>query len=391
MRAQPTKSGKRSSRGSVLEMLEQRIRGGAYPPGSWLPTERSLSSEFTADRSVVRAALDHLAQIGLIERERGCRPRVKALEKPPDAEVGHLPEDILVRTIAVVLPQHDADHASREILRGLMETLNSQPTAYRMLMFDTNLRTASRSALEAEACKAIEQEGIAGAIVWPSLDEGSVAQWQEVAAQGHPIVFVDRHDDAVPCDFVGIDNYTAAREAVEYLIGLGHSRIAHLTNDEQVSSVLERAAGYRDAMRAAGIVGELSAPWIIPLGRAYPWTEDFVTHCIQAADPPTAVFAVNDCLAYRLIASLEKRGVKVPGQISVIGFDDDDRYSPRPALLTTVRQPFERIGQRAAMLLLRHFAEAPKMPLTYRHILLPTQLIGRHTCQPLHPSSIHAD
>ncbi len=368
----------------ILVVLKTRIEDGQYRLGTWLPTERELSAEFDADRSAVRTALADLAESGLIEREPGKRPRVAVSQIMDSRFEARKAQNASTRTIALVLPQHESDHASREIMRGLNDVLRAQKSQYRLLIFDINLRSAPRRVLEQEAQSAIVADEIAGAVVWPTLEQDSGTVWKRLSHGGHPIVFVDRFDTAEPIDYVGVDNYAAAKEVVEYLMGLGHRRIAHLTNDESVSSVLERSAGYRDALRTVGITGEQTVPWVVTMGfDGAKQIEDFITSCLSSSDAPTAVFAVNDFLAHRLIAHLEARGIRIPEQLSVVGFDDDDRFSPRPALLTTVRQPFERIGQRAAALLLQRLNSPEMIPNLFQHVLMPTSLIERKTCRPL--------
>ena len=368
----------------IAETLAERIRQGIYLPGSRLPAERDLAAEFSFDRSVVRGALSEITRAGLIVREPGCRPRVSALpgSRPAPRPPRRRRQNPL-QAVAVILPQHEADHGSREIVRGISHVLRSHEAPFRPLLFDTNLRTAPRSILEREACAAVAQEDIAGAIVWPTLEAASLEGWRAVQAQGHPVVFVDRYDDALPCDFVGIDNYASAKDAVEYLLRLGHARIAHLTHDQKASSVRERAAGFREAVQSAGLSSE--TVWILPTETFPQCVDDFVTWLLKTDSPPTAIFAINDQIAHTLIARLEARGKRVPEDFSVLGFDDDDMYSARPALLTTVRQPFHRIGQRAAELLLRRLGPLPS-PSIFQHVLLPTLLVERSTCRSLKKS-----
>jgi DNA-binding LacI/PurR family transcriptional regulator len=378
----------------VVETLAGRIRQGVYAPGSRLPAERDLAVEFSLDRSVVRLALSELTRTGLIVREPGCRPRVSILPvgSASHLSVGltpHLAEPALrpretgtLKAIGVILPQHEADHGSREIIRGISHVLRSQEAPYRPLIFDTYLRSASSLALEQEACAAVAEEGLAGAIVWSTLEDAALDGWRLAQQQGHPVVFVDRYDNALPSDFVGIDNYAAAKDATEYLLRLGHTRIAHLTGDEKTSTLRDRAAGYRAALQRAGLPASSEMVWALP-AETYPQCMDqFVTWLLEAPSPPTAVFTVNDQVAHTLIARLEARGQSVPGDLSVLGFDDDDMYSARPALLTTMRQPFERIGQRAAELLLRRLARTAP-PQTFQHILFPALLVERSTCRSL--------
>ncbi|BDI28543.1 hypothetical protein CCAX7_005940 [Capsulimonas corticalis] len=363
----------------VLKVLEERIAQGAYQAGDWLPTERDLVQELGVNRAAVRDALTALADGGRITRLAGCRPRVAPEDGGRRESQKTSPSHPY--TIAIVLPQHDGDYASREIMRGISRVLRSQETPCRLLVLDINLATTLPEQLELEACAAVENENVAGAIVWPTLTAETSAGWRRLQRMGHPVVFVDRCDPEAPCDFVGIDNYTAAREAVEHLIALGHKRIAHLTDTEPVSAVRQRQAGYRDALLDAGL-SSMERMWMLP----HLISDDAapeLDRCLDSDTLPTAIFALNDFSASLVIRHLESRGVRVPEQISVIGFDDSERYSARPGVLTTMRQPFERIGQRAAELFLQRLTSADPAARPFQHVLLPTRLIERSTCRPL--------
>lgn len=322
----------------------------------------------------MRDALDYLAQSGRILRAPGCRPRVGGIDAARERTANQ------PQTVAVVLPQHDADLASREMLRGIGKVLRSQETPYRMLIFDTNQKGRPCTDQEDEACAAVEHENVAGAIVWPMLQRALMARWQRLFQNGRPIVFVDRFDPDMPCDFVGADNYMSAYSAVEHLLSLGHTRIAHLTSSEEASVVRQRAEGYRAAMEDAGFGDEVKI-WALP--PAYPEYLPVFDRILREPVLPTAVFAMNDTAAYAFIGFLESQGISVPEQMSVMGFDDIDRYTQRPRRLTTMRQPFDRIGQQAVDLLLRRLQSPGGFSRPYQHVYLSTQLVPRSTCRDL--------
>lgn len=359
---------------AVLSVIEDRIKQGGYAAGAWLPPERELAREFGVNRSAVRDALAHLARSGRITREPGCRPRVCGSD--------HLRADgrqpgRTHYTIAVVLPQHDSDLASREILRGVSRTFRGQDISYRTLIFDTSQESKSWEAAEDEACTAVENEDIAGAIVWSVLDPSILARWQRISQSGRPVVFVDRYSDRFPCDYAGVDNVTAARDAVEHLISLGHTQIAHITSTEKASVVEQRTAGYRLALEDAGLRATENVQALPESILDY---TKFFDSLLESAASPTAVFAFNDWTARRFIYHLNGRGIPIPDRISIIGFDDIDRASQRPALLTTMRQPFDRIGQRAAELLVLRLTTPDGLLRPYQHICLPAQLVQRASC-----------
>jgi LacI family transcriptional regulator len=236
-------------------------------------------------------------------------------------------------------------------------------------------------AIENHACETIEKEGYAAVIVYSESDGAILNQWQRLRDSGFSVVFLDRYNDSLPCDYIGLDNIPAAKEAVEYLIKLGHRRIGYLTTNVPISPVRERLAGYKSALSDADIAIDPNLISSFPEGETD--VAGFVEQCLQNPHPPTAFFALSDFLAYELINHLNARGKRVPDDISVIGIDDIDRYSVRTPFLTTMRQPFERMGQRAAEMILMRLSETSESPRPYQHVLYQAVLIERDSCRPL--------
>lgn len=174
-----------------------------------------------------------------------------------------------------------------------------------------------------------------------------------------------------------IDNKGAARDAVEHLIGLGHRRIAHVSGPVPEIMSIHRRDGYREAMAAAGLA--------IPDG--YEPVGDYLLHTgqrlcqglFELPEPPTAIFVANDEMAFGVIHQLRKLGLDVPGDVSVVGFDDlflsEAFYPP----LTTVSQPRTEIG-RAAMTMLLDMLTGGLTPR--KPAMLPTKLKIRGTTAP---------
>jgi LacI family repressor for deo operon, udp, cdd, tsx, nupC, and nupG len=197
---------------------------------------------------------------------------------------------------------------------------------------------------------------------------------------GAPIVVAleEIQDAAFP--HVMIDNAAAARNAVEHLIGLGHRRIAHVSGPVPEIMSVDRRDGYRAAMQAAGLA--------IPDG--YEQRGDYLLHTgqrlcralFELPEPPTAIFVANDEMAFGVIHELRKLGLDVPGQVSVVGFDDlflsEAFYPP----LTTVSQPRTDIG-RAAMTMLLDLLSGGATPR--KPVMLPTTLKVRGTTAPAAP------
>lgn len=367
----------------LAETLIGRIKRGEYAGGEWLPTERELAAEFRADRSTIRTAFSALAQKDLIVREPGRRSRVTSrAEGTSSPGAGAMPQ---LRTLAVLSPQTPHYHASPAIQCGALYVLRQRESPYHLIVLDNDAKTRTETfRRERQALEAIRNGGMEGAIIWHQGAPETVGDLQALQQTGLPLVMVDRYCPEFASDFVGIDNVEAAKEAVNYLLDLGHTRIGHLTMRGDGLTVHGREQGYREALMARGIV---PAPhWIFRMSdptRLQPPVTAAADHFFSLPEPPTAVFAMNDLLAHSFLDECLARNVRVPEQISVMGFDDVDEHAPRLSPLTTVHQPFERMGQKAMELLLERLDAPAQTPIVLHHVLLPTRLVLRSSCLPL--------
>ncbi len=192
-----------------------------------------------------------------------------------------------------------------------------------------------------------------------------------------PIVAIDPHTGRADLPTVESDSFGGARHATEYLLGLGHRRIGLLAGRPDLRSSILRDAGYRRALEAAGVPFD---PSLVAVGRYEQETvREAASRLLARPDPPTAVFAANDLSAIALIEIATELGLDVPGDLSVIGFDDVPEASQYSPALTTVRQPMQRLGAEAVGLLAALMnGEEPERT----HIVLPTRLIRRGTTAP---------
>ncbi len=147
-----------------------------------------------------------------------------------------------------------------------------------------------------------------------------------------------------------LDNALGGELATRHLIELGHRRIAHLAGPPEHLDAVDRAVGYRRALQAHGI--KYDPELVVPGGFLPPEGLEAVERLLASGRRFTAVFAANDESAYGAHLGLHRRGLRVPEDVSLVGFDDlpGSRFTTPP--LTTVRQPLEAIGRRAARSLL---------------------------------------
>jgi LacI family transcriptional regulator len=173
-----------------------------------------------------------------------------------------------------------------------------------------------------------------------------------VAAAGLPCVCLERRVDArFGFGSVLFNNVDGAYAATAYLVSRGHRRIAHLEGDPLYESARARRAGYERALHAAGLPNDAR---LIQGGSWDPTTVDAAARTLRGLpDPPTAIFAANDSLAFRAIEVLRNGGCRIPEDIAVVGFDDIPLAQEMIPPLTTVRIPLIEIGRRAGARLLQ--------------------------------------
>jgi LacI family transcriptional regulator len=186
-------------------------------------------------------------------------------------------------------------------------------------------------------------------LVLSDLDEDQRA---ELARRTLPFVVVDGVSAPPPeVPSVGTTNFAGGYAATEHLISLGHTRIAAIGGPESLLCTRARVAGYRSALEAAGLGAHRD------LVRYAPFHHDggleAARRMFALPDPPTAIFAGSDQQATGVYSAARERGLRIPEQCSVVGFDDLSFTPWMAPALTTVRQPLREMGVSAARMLLR--------------------------------------
>ena len=192
-----------------------------------------------------------------------------------------------------------------------------------------------------------------------------------------PFVLIDHQGTGKECPAVGATNWQGAYNATEYLIKLGHRRIGHITGSMDLGCAQDRLSGYRSALRTHHIPQtsglEYEGGFFQPDG--YAGAEAF----LDLADPPTAIFASNDVMAMGVMDAVRNRGLRVPDDMSVVGFDNVPQSAVVYPPLTTVQQPLEYMGRVATQMLLGILKNPEK---DIGRIELPTELIVRISTAP---------
>ncbi|HEX6971060.1 MAG TPA: GntR family transcriptional regulator [Limnochordia bacterium] len=365
MRAHPSREGQKPLYQQLQEILRAEIRQGRLAPNEPLPGEHRLVEQYGVSRTTVRQALQGLVAEGMVVRRQGRGTFVAGGE--PDRPEAH---------VAVVVP-HPEHYLMPEILGGLRAAVAE--AGYTVRVYDS----ADRPDEEARMVEAAKARGAAGLVLVPAeevtLNE-CVVDW---LGEGRPIVLMDRAYHYPILDLVATENAGGAFAATRHLIELGHRRIAFIARGSTaIQTVEQRYRGYRAALRAAELPLDDELVFIHPIDqRASGWQQalDSAVERFLADVRPTAAFVQFDGLAMDVIRAAQRLGLAVPGDLSVVGFDDAPLAGAYMVPLTTVRQPLRQIGAEAGRRLLARLAgESGPVEWTY----LPAQLVVRASTGP---------
>lgn len=333
----------------IREIIRSQIENVEIKPMESLPSEDVLCKEYQVSRITVKKALHDLKKEGYIirikrkgtfvdfEKHRG--------EKKQDFKTGR-------KIFAFIVPDIE-DIFMSEVYHGI-ENIATE-NGYQVVTFSSD-KNAEK---EVRNIELLEESNMEGAIIFPYWGRLNVLQILKLKKSGFPFVLIDRYFRDIKTAYVIVDNYKGAYQAVKHLIDLGHKKIAHIMGVECTANE-DRFEGYRAALSRAGISCNHSL-----VRKIQPFeTEGSIRFepddiggykealaLLSRKERPAAIFAGNDYIALGCYKAIKERGLKVPDDISIVGFDDLKFSSDLEVPLTTIRQPKYEIGKRAAEIL----------------------------------------
>ena len=197
----------------------------------------------------------------------------------------------------------------------------------------------------------------------------------EQTASELPMALVGRYTESPLLDTVGVDDAVGAREAIDYLVGLGHSNIAHI-HAGTAAGAPRRRTGYESAMREHGFERFIRC---VPGDFTESGGAKAMTEILQSGDLPTAIFAPNDFSALGAMDVIDSAGLRIPDDISLFGYDNLTIAGLPRISLTTVGQPRTTLGEEAVHLVLERLNEGRDVP---RRVVAPPYLVIRSTTGP---------
>jgi LacI family transcriptional regulator len=234
---------------------------------------------------------------------------------------------------------------------------------------------------EAHYLQTMEELGVRGVLVNPVSPR--LDRLVQLSRRGTPVILLDHpRADADLCA-VAVDDVRGGELAAEHVVSLGHRRIAFLSGSNDVRSLRDRSDGVRLGLAAAGL--DLSRA-LVEVRVPQPCTVDLadatVDRVLAASPRPTAIICFNDIVALGAMRGLRRRGVAVPQEMSVVGYDDVEFAGQLSPALTTIRQPKHQLGRAAAELLLSEDRPGHK----HQEIRFTPELIPRGSTAPPDPS-----
>ncbi len=224
----------------------------------------------------------------------------------------------------------------------------------------------------------LEEQRTQGVLITPVQNDASYLQ--RFRQRGIAVVLLDRPSRIKDLCSVAVDDVRGGELAATHLIEQGHERIAFVHGPLSIRQCADRKRGMLRAMKTAGLDSERTVVDISTAAQSAREGEQVVEQLLSASIKPTAVFCANDLLALGLMRGLIKRGVSIPRDMAMVGYDDVEFASLLSVPLTSIRQPKYELGRAAAELLLDEACN----PTTHKHkhIVYQPELIVRESSCP---------
>lgn len=301
------------------------------------------------------------------ETRKKVQQAIKELKYKPNRVAKRLRSTVSSGNLLGVLIPDIKNPFYVDVLNGIEEIAYKNNYALIMCNFNQDEEKQSRY------IDILLSEAVDGMIVAPvKTDDQKIIN---VIQSGLPIVCVDRGLKDVDVDVVLVDNKRGAFLAVEHIIKSGYKRIAYISGKRDIPSSLQREEGYLEALKKYDIAVDSS---LIKYGdSSHASGVTLSGDLLDLPNPPDAIFTGNNLITLGALETINKREIKIPQEVAIVGFDDmywSNSFNPP---LTAVRQPAHEIGKRAIELLIQRIEDPHKSTV---QMILNADLIQRKSC-----------
>lgn len=349
----------------LRDQLAAAIEAGKFSPGEKLPPEGTLAHDLNISRNTVRQAIAELIQDGLVVRRHGCGTFVRGAERrhrtagtSRSRTVGVLVRDI--RSVSDVYP---------EIIRGIEDVCAEYDC--HVLLGNTDDQVDKMSKYIARFLTT----GMRGAIISPlARHPASLEMYNRLLDAGIPTILINRSVSGLRVPSVVCDDVLGGYLATKHLLDRGYDRIAAVF-PPPYATVKAREQGYRKALAEKGVEPENGFVQYACLDDPTP-AKTMVDSLMNQEGPPNGIFAFTDELAAQVYEALEGKGLHIPEDVAIVGYNDCRIAVSLPVPLTSVAYPKYEIGRRAAELLLG------EDPTPDEIVVIPPRLVIRGSTPP---------
>ncbi len=323
----------------IIDWVKEGIASGTFVNGDRLMSEKELCDKFGLSRQTVRHATGELEKENIVTRVRGSGTYIGGIVQPLRGEKYH--------NIALVSTFYE-NYIFPPTIKGI-ERILSQNGFTMQVSFTDNRVSRERDILKT----ILEKDNVDGIIVEPAksaLPNPNIVLYEELKKRNIPILFFNATYPELSCPCVRIDDHQAGYLATKVLLDAGHREVAGIFKADDRQGHL-RYAGYLDAMIEAGAsVHQSKVLWIdTPVANRLADIQNYLFARLEGA---SGVVCYNDNIAYQLMELAVRRGLHVPGELSMVGVDDVNNSAPGLIPLTTIPHPKEVLGRKTAEMLI---------------------------------------
>ncbi len=305
-------------------------------------TIMDIARRLNLSKSTVSRALRDTYDVNP-ETRRRVMELVKELDFEPNSIATSLRQHKTL-SIGVVIPSFRIPFYSTAI-SGIQEVASA--SGFNVMSCQSNESLAG----EISNINSLVRSRVDGIIISLSRETNTYIHIGKLQEKGVPVVLFNRICSSLSLPSVSVDDYKSARMATEYLISRGCKRIAHISGPAGLNLTEDRKSGFTDSLKEQNL--PLDECMIIESDFSIESGEKAAYQLLQCKELPDAIFCVCDAVAFGVMMTLKKRGIRIPEDISVMGYTDEPVAALVEPPLTTISQPIFEIGQTAATLLLK--------------------------------------
>lgn len=324
-----------------------------------------------------RAGISYTTVSHVLNNTRHVSPEVRGKVEAAIAELNYVPSAVArslkaraTATIGLLIPSGINPYFA-ELARGIEDCC--ERNGYCVILCNSD----DDPAKQRNYLRILLEKRIDGLILASGGDDPGFAQ--ALQALRIPCLVVDRALHGVDTDTLRIDHEQGGYLATRYLLDLGHRHIACIAGPVQTGVATLRVQGYQRALAEAGL--QTPADGVVTCDFSSPGGYQAASGLLAAGCPATAIVAGNDMIGFGVLRAAAERGISVPGQLSVIGFDDIQMSRYVYPALSTVGQSILQLGERAAERLLARIAR-PRVPLAREAPIAPALVVRESTAPP---------